>query len=110
MLAVINPTVFFNIIPMINPRYRRLESDHEKVMRLIAESGGTLKLISLKNDPPTEYIIEFHCPSLVLAPSGRLILGDIHQVEISLGMDYPFAKPTARMLNDALILMYSPMV
>ena len=81
------------------PRDRRLHSDLEKVKKLVAESGGTLKLLRAAGNPPTTYVIEYHCPSLVKDSSGKPIIREQHQVEIKLGTDYPFTSPTARMLT-----------
>lgn len=83
---------------MANPKQTRLKSDYEKVKTLIAESGGTLMLVMAAGNPPTTYVIEYHCPSLVKGEGG-VRLGYQHRVEINLGEDYPFVKPTARMLT-----------
>jgi ubiquitin-protein ligase len=84
---------------MPTPRDRRLQSDHEKVKKLSAESGGTLKLLRATGSPPTSYVIEYHCPSLVKDSSGNTSIREQHQVEINLGANYPFEKPAARMLT-----------
>jgi len=84
---------------MATPRDRRLHSDHEKVLRLISESGGTLRLVSTGGRPPTTYVVEYHCPSLVKDELGAIAIRDKHQVEITLGMNYPFGQPAARMLT-----------
>jgi ubiquitin-protein ligase len=83
---------------MANPREVRLLSDYEKVKHLAAESGGTLVLVSASGAPPVKYVIEYHCPGLVKG-SGGVSTRDRHQVEIHLGANYPFEKPTARMLT-----------
>lgn len=79
-----------------SPRVTRLKREFEKVSKLVAESGGTLKLVSASGSPPTRYVIEYHCPSLVdLNGSIR----NVHQVEISLPYTYPLTSPEARMLT-----------
>lgn len=86
---------------MPTPRDRRLQSDHEKVKKLVAESGGTLKLVRTAGIPPTTYIIEYHCPGLMKNQQGQVVAQDQHRVEISLGSSYPFEKPVARLLTPA---------
>lgn len=84
---------------MLNPRDRRLQSDYKKVTDLVSESGGTLSLVRVLGSPPTSYVIEYRCPSLVKNETGVLIIRDRHQVEINLGANYPLEKPTAKMLT-----------
>ena len=84
---------------MVAPIDRRLQSDYTKVLKLIADSGGTLKLIRSLGQPPTCYTIEYQCPSLTQNSVGQVITRGLHQVEITLGANYPLEKPTARMLT-----------
>jgi ubiquitin-protein ligase len=84
---------------MATPRDRRLQADYEKVVRLIAESGGTLRLVRSVGVPPVSYIIEYNCPSLAKDPMGAITVRRKHEVEINLSMTYPFKAPTARMLT-----------
>jgi ubiquitin-protein ligase len=83
-----------------SPRDSRLQAEHEKVQRLIAESGGTLKLVRASGSPPTSYVIEFHCPSLVKGGPQQVTIRNIHQVEFNLGANYPSSPPTARFLTS----------
>lgn len=85
-------------VPTPNPRLRRLQSDFEKVQKLCAESGDTLRILRTAGSPPHSYVIEYHCPSLVME-KGQLSLREVHQVEINLPSDYPFSQPGARMLT-----------
>jgi ubiquitin-protein ligase len=84
---------------MANPRERRLLSDFEKVKNLVSESGGTLKLIKTTGNPPTSYTVEYHCPGIDINSSDQVFLRNLHQAEFNLGLNYPFEKPTARMLT-----------
>ena len=83
----------------MNPRQRRLHSDFKKVKKLIAVSGGSLKLIRSIPLPPTNYIIEYHCPSLVKNNHGRITKKYHHKAEIILGINYPLEMPQAKMLT-----------
>ncbi|MEW5870950.1 MAG: ubiquitin-conjugating enzyme E2 [Chloroflexota bacterium] len=84
---------------MASPKDRRLQSDFEKVQKLAAESGGALRLVRTSGQPPTQYVLEYHCPSLVRQKDGGMIITHRHQVEINLGSHYPFSQPGAHMLT-----------
>lgn len=84
---------------MPGPRENRLRTDWEKVNKLVAESGGTLKLVRHAGEPPNLYVIEYHCPGLEKKKDGEIVARQLHQVEISLGSDYPLSTPMARMLT-----------
>jgi ubiquitin-protein ligase len=84
---------------MLNPTYRRLKTDYDKVLKLAVNSGGSLRLLRTTGDPPKSYVIEYHCPSLVKSSTGQMVISNVHQVEINLGINYPTEKPTARMLT-----------
>lgn len=87
---------------MTDPVRNRLRSEYEKVTRLVSESGGTLRLLSTTGVPPVRYVIEYHCPSLVMDGEGRRVIRQFHQAEFKLGMTYPRDQrdwPTVRMLT-----------
>ena len=67
------------------PRDNRLRIDFEKLHKLAADSGGTLKLISWSGSPPDHYVVEYHCPSWVRYQNSRAEVGGVHLVEIRLG-------------------------
>ena len=81
---------------MPTPRDRRLQADYEKVLKLVAESGETLKLLRTTGSPPTWYEIEYHCPGLVKDAEGQISIHNFHRVVIVLMANYPFEKPNAR--------------
>jgi ubiquitin-protein ligase len=84
---------------MANPRITRLQTDYGKVKKLIDESGGSLKLVRTAGSPPTTYVVEYNCPSLVENSLGTLTIRHQHRVEINLDANYPLGKPSARMLS-----------
>ena len=86
---------------MTTPRERRLQADFQKVQGLVAGSGGGLKLISTQGQPPTTYVIEYHCPSLVKEAGAAAIVRRQHRVEIRLDSTYPLrtGSATARLLT-----------
>ena len=83
---------------MPSPREKRLQTDFQKIQQLISESGGSLRLVSARGNPPRKYVIEYRCPSLI-KQSGRVSIRHEHRVEIQLDTSYPMSKPTARMLT-----------
>jgi ubiquitin-protein ligase len=86
---------------MPNPRENRLNSDYQKVQSAAAQSRNTLRLVRVSGSPPTRYVIEFTCPSLVREQDRKLSIRQVHQVEISLGREYPLpgGRPTARLIT-----------
>lgn len=82
---------------MPSPLDNRLRVEYEKVQALVRDSGGTLKLVSSAGSPPSRYIIEYHCPSPVIDSAGKVSFRHVHQVEINLPSNYPFATPSAIM-------------
>ena len=78
---------------------KRLETDYQKVIELVGRSNGALKLLRTTGTPPRTYEFEFNCPSLVMGRLGSPEVKYQHRVEVSLGTDYPFTKPGARMLT-----------
>lgn len=93
---------------MPTPRDRRLQTDYEKVKALAEGSGGTLKIISVMGTPPSGYVIEYHCPSIVKLPGGKIDVRNDHRVEINLGSTYPFDSPSARMLTPVFNIHVFP--
>jgi ubiquitin-protein ligase len=88
---------------MASPRDNRLNADYQKVRKAVEESGGTLKLVRATGNPPTRYVIEYHCPGLARDDSGQIITRHTHQVEIALGANYPLPgnSPRSRLLTPA---------
>jgi len=84
------------VIPPVNPIRTRLQREYEKVRNLVDESGGSLRLVRVTGSPPSRYVVEYHCPSLI-NPSGAL--RQTHQAEFVLGPDYPSVAPIVTMLT-----------
>jgi len=84
---------------MYNPIENRLLAEYKKVLKLISESGDTLKLVRTLGQPPTNYVIEYKCLSLIKNAIGQITTGNNHLVEINLGRNYPTTPPTAKLLT-----------
>ena len=83
----------------MSAKQKRLETDYQKVMELVERSNGSLKLLKVTGTPPRSYELAFNIPSLVRERSGNPEVGKSHRVRVTLGENYPFKKPNARMLT-----------
>lgn len=72
-----------------DPRTRRLKRDLEEMKKLEKES--TILKFKAAGDPPEHYELVFHGRGIVSAHPVEY--GDIHQVGVSLGADFPRSKP-----------------
>jgi ubiquitin-protein ligase len=80
-------------------RETRLTNDLRRVSDLIANSGGSLKLISKTGNPPYEYVIEYRCKGIETVNGNNPVYRNTHQVKIILGTNYPREKPDAKFLT-----------
>jgi ubiquitin-protein ligase len=80
-------------------RETRLTNDLQQVSELIANSGGSLKLISKTGNPPYEYVIEYRCKGIETVNGNNPVYRNTHQVKIILGTNYPREKPDAKFLT-----------
>ncbi|NCQ69034.1 MAG: hypothetical protein GPJ27_22695 [Microcystis aeruginosa L111-01] len=81
-------------------RETRLTNDLRQVSELIANSGGSLKLISKTGNPPYEYVIEYRCKGIETVNGNNPVYRNTHQVKIILGTNYPREKPDAKFLTS----------
>ena len=78
----------------MNIRDKRLENDFKGVSKLVANSGGTLKIISTTGKPPQIYVIEYHCRGIERLQSKSPVFRNNHQIKISVEQsNYPRSKP-----------------
>lgn len=80
-------------------RETRLTNDLRQVSELIANSGGSLRLISKTGNPPYEYVIEYRCKGIETVNGNNPVYRNTHQVKIILGTNYPREKPDAKFLT-----------
>lgn len=76
---------------------RRLTADYQKVRELVASSGGTIELISVRGNPPDEYTIGYRCRGVKQLSGTTPIYSDFHKVHVQLTANYPREKPTLTM-------------
>jgi len=74
-------------------RERRLLADADRVRALVAANPDRLELIQVEGRPPTRYVIELRCRSVVSLGMVRVQYGDVHQLAIELPPDYPLGSP-----------------
>jgi len=79
-----------------SPRARRLRSDRLAMQRL-QEQSSVLRFRA-SGDPPDRYLVELRGKSLV-REHGKVIVREVHQVEIKLGASYPRSMPELRWLT-----------
>ncbi len=76
-------------------RGRRLQSDLERLTRLASESD-LVEIIDTNGDPPEAYQIRLRCTSIIDLDNGVPVLGDRHELEIYLPIEYPVMEPYVR--------------
>ena len=82
----------------MNPRIRRLQSDHQKVMAAFADHPR-IRVIEVVGTPPERYIVELSVRSLVPEGESGFREGTTHRAEIFLSLDYPRRPPFCRMVT-----------
>jgi ubiquitin-protein ligase len=75
-----------------NPRLRRLQSDYERLQRLVNQSD-LVRIVSMSGNPPEAYLIEFYCHGIESLSSDRPVYRDQHQLRIELPAGYPSTRP-----------------
>jgi len=75
-----------------DPRTRRLKRDLEEMRKLEKES--TILKFKASGDPPERYELTFHGRGIISA--NPVEYGETHNVDVSLGADFPRSKPEVR--------------
>jgi ubiquitin-protein ligase len=84
----------------MNIRDKRLENDFKGVSNLVANSGGTLKIVSTSGKPPHTYVIEYLCRGIERLQGENPVFRNNHQIKISVeDSDYPRSKPNVWFLT-----------
>lgn len=84
---------------MATVREKRLQNDLKSLSELVDNSGGALAIISKSGNPPYEYVIEYRCRGIERLNGNEPVFRTTHQVQISLGNNYPRSKPDAKFLT-----------
>lgn len=84
---------------MTSVREKRLKNEFQSVSELVANSGGGLAIVSTLGNPPYQYTIEYRCRGIEGLNGNEPVFRTTHQVEISLGNNYPKSKPDAKFLT-----------
>lgn len=76
----------------------RLEYEWRRLQRAFAYHPH-VRIISMRDDPPGEYEIEFKVRTLVVGESGQLEYADTAPVRVWLPPSFPYSPPTVRPLT-----------
>ena len=92
-------------------RLRRLQADHDQVVRLLADHPY-IQLVKTEGVPPEKYTFAFNVHGLAAAAGDVLTPVAQHQAEIFLPLDYPRRAPFCRMITpvknpNAMLAPYS---
>jgi ubiquitin-protein ligase len=80
-------------------REKRLRNDFQALSDLVNNSAGSLAIISTSGNPPYEYVIEYRCQGIEKLQGDNPVFRNRHQVNISLGNNYPREQPSAQFLT-----------
>jgi ubiquitin-protein ligase len=82
----------------MNPRIRRLQADHQRVM---AAFGGhpRIHIVATEGTPPEKYVVEYNLTGLVPDQGDGFQVGHTHRAEVFLPLDYPRRPPFCRMIT-----------
>jgi ubiquitin-protein ligase len=78
--------------PAGSPRFRRLRSELRR-LRDLEQQSDYFFLDEINGDPPEEYVVRFHCRGIVAPGRSRPVFGDVHQVRLQLGAEFPLTAP-----------------
>ena len=81
------------------PGDRRLLSDYERVLALVAASKTTLNIDSMSGNPPNGYVIRYRCRGVERVTGKRPIYREEHRVRIDLPVAYPGKQPLVQLLT-----------
>ena len=82
----------------MNPRLRRLQSDHQGVQTAFHEHPH-IALIQVEGEPPERYVFDIYANGLAPEGDDSCTPIEAHRVEVFLPMDYPRRPPVCRMLS-----------
>lgn len=81
-----------------SPRLRRLQSDYERLEKLVAQSD-LIRIAAVTGNPPEIYVIEFTCKGVERLQNGSPVYRSYHQMGLQLTAGYPTTKPGLRFLT-----------
>lgn len=90
-----------------NPRLRRLQSDYERLQRLLAVSN-LIRMVTTEGYPPEKYLIELTCRGVARVNGNQPVYADDHQVGIYLPAGYPTTKPSMKWMTPIFHPNISP--
>lgn len=104
--AGVQPEDILTLLPQVtagsataSPRVRRLQSDHERLQKLVMESD-LIRIAATEGYPPEKYVIEFTCRGVERLNRGQPVFSSYHRVGIYLTAGYPTRAPQMRWLTE----------
>jgi ubiquitin-protein ligase len=82
----------------MNPRIRRLQSDHQQVMKAFA-NHPVISVVTVEGTPPEKYTFELRVVGLTPQGEEGFLPAEIHRAEVFLSLDYPRRPPFCRMIT-----------
>jgi ubiquitin-protein ligase len=82
----------------MNPRIRRLQSDHQQVVKAFGKHP-VISLVSVEGTPPEKYTFEFRVAGLTPQGEEGFLRAETHRAEVFLSLDYPRRPPFCRMIT-----------
>ena len=82
----------------MNPRIRRLQSDHDQVTRAFSQHPR-IAIVSSEGSPPEKYTVEFRVAGLTPHGEDGFLRAETHRAEVFLSLDYPRRPPFCRMIT-----------
>ena len=79
-------------------RLRRLQADHEQIVRVLANHPH-IQLLGTQGVPPEKYTFAFNLNGLALSGPDSVTPVSQHQAEVFLPLDYPRRPPFCRMIT-----------
>ncbi len=80
-------------------RETRLRNDYQRIRELVNRSE-LIRVLATEGDPPEKYLIRFSCRGIEkVAPNGKPVYRDVHEVTIYLHAEYPLKQPQLKWMT-----------
>ncbi|NET45199.1 ubiquitin-conjugating enzyme E2 [Okeania sp. SIO2B3] len=80
-------------------REKRLRNEHQALLELVGNAGGSIIITSATGNPPYQYVIDYRCRGIEKLKEKKPVFRSNHRVEISLSNQYPREQPSVKFLT-----------
>jgi ubiquitin-protein ligase len=84
---------------MSTVRDRRLQSDHERLARLVSMHKEEITIETARGNPPETYLLLLKGRTITEVKDGKPVFGRQQHLKIELGAEYPAMPPLVTMLS-----------